>query len=68
MNIKLLEILRGSLKGLAGTACCIPFGLGLPTADELYKSINSREGKIAYNIASVALIASAFGAIYSIGD
>lgn len=68
MNTKLTEILKGSIKGLVGTACCIPFGLGLPVADELCRNIESKEGKIAYGIAGGLLMTSAFAALYSIGN
>jgi hypothetical protein len=68
MNTKLTEILKGSIKGLVGTACCVPFGLGLPVADELCKSIESKEGKIAYGVTGGLLITSIFATLYSLGN
>ena len=47
---RLREIVKGSAKGLVGTLCVLPFGLGLPAADGLYNSIETNEGKLAYSI------------------
>jgi len=65
---KLKEILKGSTKGLVGTLCSVPPGLGLPAADGLYNSIETKEGKIAYGIVGGLLITTILTTIYSIGN
>ena len=67
MKKQLIEITKGSAKGLIGTICSSTI-IGLPAADGIYNSINSREGKIAYGIVGGVLLASTFGILYFIGD
>lgn len=64
---RLMEIVKGGSKGLVGAFCVLPF-VGLPAADGLYHSIETKEGKLAYGIAGGLLITTGFAILYSIGN
>ena len=53
---KLIEIIKGTGKGLVSGMCCLPFGLGQDAAIGLFRSIGSREGRVAYNSVMAAYI------------
>ena len=67
MKKQLIEISKGTGKGLIGTVCLATI-MGLPAADGLYESIKTKEGKISYWVVNATLFTAAFAALYSIGN
>ena len=69
MKKQLIEVTKGSVKGLVGTVVStLTLGMGMPVVDQIYKSINSKAGRIAYGVSSGVLLTSAVVAYHSIGN
>ena len=58
MKKQLIEISKGTVKGLLATLCSASI-FGLPAADGLYSSIETKQGQIAYKVAFGVAISSA---------
>jgi len=61
------EITMGSVKGLVGTIATTLI-VGLPAADGLYQSIETKEGKISYGVTGGVMIAGLAAYLFSAGN
>lgn len=66
MKQQLIEISKSSAKGLAGFVCSSLI-FELPAADGLYRTIESKQGKLAYGIVNSILITATAVALYNLG-
>ena len=67
MKIKLTEIVKGAGKGILGTPCSASI-MGLPAADGIYKTIETKAGKISYAVTGAAMLTTIASALYSLGN
>ena len=67
MKIKLTEIVKGVSKGFIGNLCSFSI-MGLPAADGIYKTIETKAGKISYAVTGAAMLTTIASALYSLGN